>query len=332
MTSSPKPTASLSLDLDNQWSYMKTAGIAGWETFPSYLDTVAPRILDRLDRHGLKITFFIVGQDAALGQNRDALARIADAGHEIANHSFHHEPWLSRLHPEQMAEELAAAETAIEAATGQRPIGFRGPSFCLSTPLLETLKARGYRYDASTLPTFLGPLARAYYFLRSDLSAEERRKRSLLFGSLADGLRPIKPYEWKLAAGSLVEIPVTTVPVARSPFHLTYLSFLATHSDAAATAYWKLALTACRAFGVQPSVLLHPLDFMGCDDLTVLENFPGMKLPAAKKLAIVDRVLGDLAASFDVMTMRDHAAALQDARPMVRRAPAFEADAAALAA
>ena len=55
-------------------------------------------------------------------------------------------------------------------------------------------------------------------------------------------------------------------------------------------------------------------------------------LPAAKKLAIVDRVLGDLAASFDVMTMRDHAAALQDARPMMRRAPAFEADAAALAA
>ena len=35
--------ASLSLDLDNQWSYMKTHGDAGWQSFPSYLDTAVPR-------------------------------------------------------------------------------------------------------------------------------------------------------------------------------------------------------------------------------------------------------------------------------------------------
>ena len=42
------PLATLSLDLDNQWSYMKTHGDAGWETFPSYLDVAVPRILDLL--------------------------------------------------------------------------------------------------------------------------------------------------------------------------------------------------------------------------------------------------------------------------------------------
>ncbi len=41
-----KPVASLSLDLDNQWSYMKTHGDAGWESFPSYLDIVVPRVLE----------------------------------------------------------------------------------------------------------------------------------------------------------------------------------------------------------------------------------------------------------------------------------------------
>src|SRR5690606_17311267 len=130
---------------------------------------------DRLARHDLKITFFIVGQDAALKQNTAALRAIADAGHEIANHSFHHEPWLSRARREAIADELAMAEHTIGEATGRRTVGFRGPSFCLSTPLLETLAERGYEYDASTLPTFLGPLARAFYFTRSDLSAEERR-------------------------------------------------------------------------------------------------------------------------------------------------------------
>ena len=57
-----KPIASLSLDLDNLWCYMKTHGDSGWDYFPSYLDTVVPRILEFLDERGLKITFFIVGQ------------------------------------------------------------------------------------------------------------------------------------------------------------------------------------------------------------------------------------------------------------------------------
>ena len=38
-----KPLASLSLDLDNKWSYMKTHGDAGWEALPSYLDACVPR-------------------------------------------------------------------------------------------------------------------------------------------------------------------------------------------------------------------------------------------------------------------------------------------------
>ena len=89
-----KPIASLSLDLDNKWSYMKTHGDAGWDSFPSYLDIVVPRLLQFLEQRDLKITVFVVGQDAALEKNHDALASISAAGHEIGNHSFHHEPWL----------------------------------------------------------------------------------------------------------------------------------------------------------------------------------------------------------------------------------------------
>jgi peptidoglycan/xylan/chitin deacetylase (PgdA/CDA1 family) len=89
-----KPVASLSLDLDNQWSYMKTHGDAGWDAYPSYLDIVVPRVLEFLAARGLRITFFVVGQDAALERNRDALAALSAAGHEIGNHSFRHEPWL----------------------------------------------------------------------------------------------------------------------------------------------------------------------------------------------------------------------------------------------
>lgn len=89
-----KPAASLSLDLDNLWSYLKIHGDPGWESLPSYLDVAVPRILAFLAERGLSITFFVVGQDAEREENREALASIAAAGHEIGNHSFHHDSWL----------------------------------------------------------------------------------------------------------------------------------------------------------------------------------------------------------------------------------------------
>ena len=123
-----KPICSLSLDLDNQWSYMKTHGDSGWESFPSYLNLVVPRFLKILDDFGWKITVFVVGQDAALDKNREALQMIADAGHEIGNHSFHHEPWLHLHSKQQIEDEITRAEEVIEESTGQRPRGFRRDS------------------------------------------------------------------------------------------------------------------------------------------------------------------------------------------------------------
>jgi peptidoglycan-N-acetylglucosamine deacetylase len=41
-----KPIARLSLDLDNMWCYLRTHGVAGWDKYPSYLNTVVPRVLD----------------------------------------------------------------------------------------------------------------------------------------------------------------------------------------------------------------------------------------------------------------------------------------------
>src|SRR5919108_5813413 len=118
-----RPLASLSLDLDNKWSYMKTHGDSGWESFPSYLDLLVPRVLDFLKARKLTVTFFIVGQDAAMEKNHEVLRSIAAAGHEIGNHSFHHEPWLHLYSETDIEQELARAEEAIEAVTGQKPIG-----------------------------------------------------------------------------------------------------------------------------------------------------------------------------------------------------------------
>ena len=313
-----KPYASLSLDLDNQWSYMKTHGDPGWQSHPSYLDAVVPHILDFLAARRLTITFFIVGQDAALEKNRAVLASIAAAGHEIGNHSFRHEPWLHLYTAEELDQELRQAEDAIEAATGARPRGFRGPGFSLSEGTLETLCRRGYDYDATVFPNLLNPLARAYLFSTSNLSEEEKRQRSALFGTWKDALRPVRPFQWDLSAGKLLEIPVTTLPGFKVPMHLSYLVYLAKFSRLAARAYLRFALAACRISGTHPSILLHPLDFMGGEDCPPLAFFPGMDIERGRKLEIVGELFDILAARRDLVTMGEHARRAGAARDDLR--------------
>jgi peptidoglycan/xylan/chitin deacetylase (PgdA/CDA1 family) len=318
-----KPLASLSLDLDNKWSYMKTHGDAGWEAFPSYLDVMVPRALEVFRRRGLTLTFFIVGQDAALPRNREALKAIADAGHVIANHSFHHEPWLHLYGEEQIEAEIRTAEEAIEGATGRRPRAFRGPGYSLSQATLRVLVRRGYAYDASTLPTFLGPLARAYYFFTSRFSAAERQQRKALFGNLRDGLRSIRPYHWDVDGTRLLEIPVTTLPLLRVPIHVSYVLYLGVVSPPLARLYFRAAMALCRATGVEPSILLHPLDFLGGEDEADLAFFPAMRMGRERKLGLVADCLDLLQRRFDLQSLDAHAARIAARPELPLRQPTF---------
>ena len=303
-----KPIASLSLDLDNKWSYMKTHGDSGWESFPSYLDVLVPRVLSFLKERNLTITFFVVGQDATFKKNHGILKSIADAGHEIGNHSFNHEPWMHDYSRAAIETEIATAEDHIERATGWKPIGFRGPGHnSLSFVTLQVLARRGYLYDASTLPSLLPPLTRALFFMTARLSPEERQQRKWLGGTFWDGFRPIRPYRWHVDGGTLIEIPVTTMPIFKIPIHLTYLMCLRVFSPCLALGYFNAANALCRLTGTQPSLLLHPTDFLGCDDTQALSFLPGMALPSEKKMEFVSEIIHRLTGEFTVVPLQQHA-------------------------
>jgi peptidoglycan-N-acetylglucosamine deacetylase len=310
--------SSVSLDLDNKWSYMKTHGDAGWETFPSYLPLVVPTILDVLQSLDIKITFFVVGQDAVLSENRESLEAIATAGHEIANHSFHHEPWLHEYSRERLIDEFDRSEAAILGATGVKPVGFRGPGFSYSKAVLEVLSQRGYRYDASTFPTFLGPIARAYYMLHSRLTGADRAQRKALFGSARAGFMSLRPYRWTSLGSQMIEIPVTTLPWVKVPIHFSYIMYLATFSKLLAKSYFQSAMTFCWINRIEPSLLLHPLDFLGCDAEPDLAYFPGMSLKTATKVELARDCLTGLSRMFEVGTMLDHVKAFEEREPPFR--------------
>lgn len=306
-----KPYASLSLDLDNLWSYMKTHAEPGWEQYPSYLNLFVPRVLGLLDQYNLKITFFVVGLDAIQSENHEPLRQIAQAGHEIGNHSFHHEPWMQNNTIDEIVDELIKAEEAILAATGIKPNGFRGPGFCYSDNLLIAIQRMGYPFDASILPSILGPIARLYYLWGARLSRDEKEDRKTLFGSFRDGFYPLKPFLWNTGDGHLLEIPVTTIPVFRVPFHLSYIIWLSNYSKSLALAYLKFAFTMCKLCRVEPSFLLHPLDFLGKEDAPQLSFFPGMNLSTDYKLAVAHGFFEMISRMFQVVPMAKHAEIIQ---------------------
>ena len=299
-----KMLASISLDLDDQWSYMKVHGDEGWESFPSYLDIVVPIFLDVFDRLDIKITFFVVGQDAAIEKNHKVLQSIIERGHEIGNHSFHHESWLKSYSKEKIEAEIEMAEEAIIKATGIRTNMFRGPGFSWSSDLLEVLQKRNYLFDASTLPTYISPLLRQYYFSKSKLSKEEKENRKELFGSFKEGFYPLKPYVWNLKNKTkLLEIPVTTMPIFKLPFHQSYLLYISGVSNFLMKMYLRFAIFMCKITNTPPSYLLHPLDLIGGDDVPQLSFFPGMNIKSEKKLEVFETAIIMLKKNFELLPM-----------------------------
>ena len=308
MSPDHKPSIGFSLDLDNLWSYLKIRGDAAWEKYPSFLNTFVPYVLDVLDSLDLKITFFVVGQDAVVEDNFEALRMIVARGHEIGNHSFNHEPWLPLYNREDLRREVLLTEEHIHRVTGQKTVGFRGPGYVWTPELLEILHENGYLYDATTLPTSIGPIARTYYFLNNTFDPEEKEKRKYGFGTVKDAVRPVKPYYWLLPSGAkLLEIPVTTIPCMKVPFHTSYLLYLSQVSTLLMAAYLKFAIHMCRLTSTEPSFLLHPLDLISGEQYPELNFFPGMNVDENRKLQLVQSIILELKKYFKPVNIRTHA-------------------------
>jgi peptidoglycan/xylan/chitin deacetylase (PgdA/CDA1 family) len=100
---------------------------------------VTSRVLDLLDEHNARVTFFCIGQRV---ERHPALARaIVARQHEIGNHTYRHLMRFSLLGPRGVSEEIARAQEAIGAATGEVARFFRAPAG-LRNPFLEPALTR----------------------------------------------------------------------------------------------------------------------------------------------------------------------------------------------
>ena len=100
---------------------------------------VTPRVLDLLDTHRARATFFCIGERAA--RYPDLCREIVRRGHAVENHSQHHRHNFSLLGPRGFARELQAAQDTLTAITGIRPQFFRAPAG-LRNPFLDPVLHR----------------------------------------------------------------------------------------------------------------------------------------------------------------------------------------------
>jgi len=100
---------------------------------------VTGSVLELLDQHAARATFFCVGE--RIVRYPQLAAEITQRGHEIGNHSYRHLKRFSLLGPRGLADEVGRAQQAISAASGAVPRFFRAPAG-LRNPFLEPVLAR----------------------------------------------------------------------------------------------------------------------------------------------------------------------------------------------
>lgn len=113
-------------------------------------------ILELCETNGVKATFFILGEVA--GKYPVLVRSIADNGHEIGVHGYHHDQ-IFKTTPERFKNDLRKAKDLIENLTGQEVMGFRAPAFSINKKTswaLPIIAECGFQYDSSIVPASMG--------------------------------------------------------------------------------------------------------------------------------------------------------------------------------
>lgn len=150
-------------------------------------------LLQLLDDHGAKATFFVLGPIAE--RFPEVVRELADAGHEIGCHGHAHE-FVYKQTREEFTSDVRRALDALGAADAE-PKGYRAPYFSITKEslwALDVIAELGFRYDSSIFPV------RNYRYGMRDASPE--------------------PHDIATSAGALREIPVT--PLRLGPFSLPF--------------------------------------------------------------------------------------------------------------
>ena len=103
---------------------------------------LTPKILDVLDKYGIKATFFVIGVNAEYYPS--ALSEIVNQGHEIGNHTYSH-PHINDINKTDLKSEIEKCENTLLSATNCRTRLFRPPEGMIDGGVKSVLKNLDYK-------------------------------------------------------------------------------------------------------------------------------------------------------------------------------------------
>ena len=130
----------------------ETANPSSWDKFESRIDHGVGLILDMMDKHDLKDTFFCLGWIAE--KHPHIIKRIDDAGHHIGTHSYYHQLAYHQTENEYR-KDLSDSIKILSDLTGKTIDAYRAPGFSIKESNLwafDVMAEEGVKYDSSVFP------------------------------------------------------------------------------------------------------------------------------------------------------------------------------------
>jgi polysaccharide deacetylase family protein (PEP-CTERM system associated) len=152
---SQSPLAAFTVDVEDYFhvsGFAEVVPTSSWPERSARVEVGLNKLLELLDRHQVRGTFFILGWVA--DHQPQLVRRIAELGHELGSHSYAHQ-LVYRQTMQEFREDLRRSREVIEQATGQRVTIYRAPSFSIvrdSLWALEVLVEEGFTIDSSIFP------------------------------------------------------------------------------------------------------------------------------------------------------------------------------------
>ncbi len=123
---------------------------SSWDERELRVERNTDRILELMDRHDVRSTYFVLGWVA--DKVPALIRRIADAGHEIASHGYGHELVYS-LSEAAFREDIDRSIKLLQDTIGADVRGYRAPSFSITDWAIDILVEYGFTYDSSAFST-----------------------------------------------------------------------------------------------------------------------------------------------------------------------------------
>ncbi|MFC1576679.1 polysaccharide deacetylase family protein, partial [Candidatus Omnitrophota bacterium] len=301
-----KKLGTVQIDVDGLWVIFQHFGHERREPRDIMYESAMPRFLDLFDAHGIKATLFVVGRDLLVPTRLKLLKKARERGHEIANHSMNHAEGFSFLPLDKKIKEIAEAERAIQDNLGVTPKGFRTPSNDVDVDVLKILEDRGYTYDSSLLPTYYAPLIKSLKF-----SALKIPRKDHYLGNPSHGRAPLHPYHpsekavWKKGSMKIMEIPITTMPFLRLPFHVSFA--LAAYSFGLKSALFNAGYALLNMTTLPLNMVFHTNELSDpIYDKKIKRQF-GLNLPLEIKKNLCNHVLKTMSLNFNIVTTLEYA-------------------------